>query len=65
VAGPLRLRVVSFLNYRSPDGSDPSHAQASEARARFGGPVAPTLQLALDGTTLIVDREIASVTQPI
>jgi levansucrase len=45
------LRAVSFLNYRSPNASDPRQPQATEARARFGGTIAPVLQLALDRTT--------------
>jgi levansucrase len=39
------LRAVSFLNYRSAD------ADATDPRARFGGTVAPTLHLALDGAS--------------
>jgi levansucrase len=42
------LRAVSFLNYRSADGTNMRHATATEARARFGGTIAPVLQLALD-----------------
>jgi levansucrase len=45
------LRVVSFLNYRSADGSNARHAAATEARARFGGTIAPALQLAVDGAS--------------
>ena len=45
------LRVVSFLNYRSGEGADPRRADAGQARARFGGTVAPLLQLALDGAS--------------
>jgi levansucrase len=49
------LRAVSFLNYRSADGRD-----AKDARASFGGTVAPVLQLALDGaSTSIVSAEAA------
>jgi levansucrase len=49
------LRAVSFLNYRSADGRD-----AKDARASFGGTVAPVLQLALDGArTSIVSAEAA------
>jgi levansucrase len=44
------LRAVSFLNYRSAEGpGPPRNADASQARARFGGTVAPVLQLVLDG----------------
>ncbi len=43
------LRAVSFANYRSVDSSDPRQAPAGAARARFGGTIAPILQLALDG----------------
>jgi levansucrase len=42
------LRVVSFLNYRAGDGTDPRQAAAAEARARFGGTLAPVLDLDLD-----------------
>ena len=45
------LRVMSFVNYRSAQGTDMKHAAAGEARARFGGTIAPVLQLALDGAT--------------
>ncbi len=48
------LRVVSFLNYRSMDGADPMRAGTAEARAAFGGTVAPFLRLALDGTRTAV-----------
>lgn len=48
------LRVISFLNYRSTEGSDPGQTAAS-TRLKFGGTVAPVLQLA-------VDRLITSVT---
>lgn len=50
------LRAVSFLNYRSPAGGDLRRAPAEEARAGFGGTLAPTLQLALDGsvTSIVV-----------
>jgi levansucrase len=52
------LRVVSFLNYRSTGGRDPRQASASEARASFGGTIAPVLQLTLDGMhTSIEARE--------
>lgn len=48
------LRVVSFLNYRSAGGTDPMRAEAAEARAIFGGTVAPFLRLTLDGTRTTV-----------
>jgi levansucrase len=48
------LRVVSFVNYRSGDGADMRQAAAVEARARFGGTIAPVLQLALDGATTAI-----------
>jgi levansucrase len=54
------LRAVSFLNYRSRRGSDPRQPRAAEARARFGGTIAPVLQLALDRTsTSLVAHEPA------
>ncbi|MEU8195835.1 glycoside hydrolase family 68 protein [Microbispora amethystogenes] len=44
------LRVVSFVNYRSTGGgADPWRAGAAEARAAFGGTIAPVFRLALDG----------------
>ena len=45
------LRAMSFVNYRTAEGADMRHAAAVEARARFGGTIAPVLQLALDGAT--------------
>jgi levansucrase len=48
------LRVVSFLNYRSVDETDPRRAEAAEARAAFGGTIAPVLQLTLNGTSTTV-----------
>ena len=45
------LRAVSFLNYRTAYGRDPRHAAQREARAAFGGTVAPALQLTVDGAT--------------
>jgi levansucrase len=52
------LRAVSFLNYRSPAGGDLRRAPAEDARAGFGGTLAPTLQLALDGsvTSIVVSN---------
>jgi levansucrase len=43
------LHVVSFANYRSHPGLDLRYARAAQARAGFGGTVAPTLKLTLDG----------------
>lgn len=43
------LHVVSFANYRSQQGRDVRHAEAGQARASFGGTIAPTLKLTLDG----------------
>jgi levansucrase len=48
------LRVMSFVNYRSAEGADMRAAAAVEARARFGGTIAPVLQLALDGATTAI-----------
>jgi levansucrase len=45
------LRAVSFVNYRSADGRDMRQTRAREARACFGGTIAPVVQLALDGAT--------------
>ncbi len=45
------LQVISFANYRSDLGSDPRGAEAAQARAGFGGTIAPTLKLTLDGLT--------------
>jgi levansucrase len=41
------LKVVSFLNYRSTGGPDPWKAGPAEARAAFGGTIAPVLELTL------------------
>ncbi|MFL6071900.1 MAG: glycoside hydrolase family 68 protein [Mycobacteriales bacterium] len=41
------LRVVSFLNYRAGNGTDPRRAGTAEARTRFGGTLAPVLDLVL------------------
>jgi levansucrase len=51
---------VSFLNYRSAAGRDLRRAPVAEAREGFGGTLAPTLQLALDGsvTGIVSDREM-------
>jgi levansucrase len=55
------LRAMSFVNYRSAGGADMRHAAADQARARFGGTIAPTVQLALDGaTTAIVAQPAAA-----
>ncbi|MBP2708398.1 glycoside hydrolase family 68 protein [Microbispora sp. RL4-1S] len=48
------LTAVSFLNYRSADGKDPRDVGAAEARSRFGGTIAPVLQLTLDGANTSV-----------
>ncbi|MEU6715973.1 glycoside hydrolase family 68 protein [Nonomuraea sp. NPDC046802] len=48
------LHVVGFANYRSHQGVDLRSAGAAQARAGFGGAVAPTLRLTLDGTTTSV-----------
>jgi levansucrase len=53
------LRVVSFVNYRS-GGGDPERMSAGEARARFGGTIAPMLQLTLDGATTAIAEETGS-----
>jgi levansucrase len=42
------LRVVSFVNYLN-GGRDPKRMSPAEARARFGGTIAPVLRLTLDG----------------
>ena len=42
------LRVVSFLNYTSAGGEDPRQAAPAEARACFGGTIAPILRLTLN-----------------
>ena len=55
------LRVVSFLNYRSADGRDPRHAQASEARAAFGGTVAPVFEIALSAASSCVAAETSEL----
>ena len=57
-------RVVSFLNYRSTGGTDPLRAGAAEARAGFGGTVAPVLRLALDGTRTIVTADAPEDARP-
>ncbi|MGW6502544.1 glycoside hydrolase family 68 protein [Nonomuraea angiospora] len=44
------LQVVSFANYRSSPGVDPRSAPAAQARAGFGGTIAPILKLTLNGT---------------
>lgn len=46
------LRVVSFANYRSQ--RDTPYTGAAQARANFGGTIAPMLKLTLDGTTTSV-----------
>ncbi|RGA06102.1 glycoside hydrolase family 68 protein [Microbispora triticiradicis] len=57
------LRVVSFVNYRSVGGgADPLRAGAAEARAAFGGTIAPVFRLALDGarTRVVVPAATAA-----
>ncbi|MEV0630970.1 glycoside hydrolase family 68 protein [Nonomuraea wenchangensis] len=55
------LHVISFANYRSPQGLDLRHAQSAQARTGFGGTIAPTLKLTLDGlNTRIVPVPFAS-----
>ncbi|SEG95253.1 levansucrase [Nonomuraea solani] len=48
------LHVAGFANYRSRQGGDLRHAEATEARAHFGGTIAPMLKLTLNGTTTSV-----------
>ncbi len=50
------LKVVSFLNYRSIGGPDPWKAEPAEARAAFGGTIAPVLELTLHeaGASVVV-----------
>ncbi|MFB9681852.1 glycoside hydrolase family 68 protein [Streptosporangium vulgare] len=48
------LQVVSFANYRPHRGVNLRHAEAAQARAGFGGTIAPTLRLTLNGTTTSV-----------
>jgi levansucrase len=43
------LRVAAFLDYRSSSAADPRDGDPESARAAFGGTIAPTLQLAVDG----------------
>ncbi|MGP3960334.1 glycoside hydrolase family 68 protein [Nonomuraea sp. 3N208] len=50
------LHVVSFANYRSEQGVEVRQATAARARANFGGTLAPTLKLTLDGMTTSVIR---------
>ncbi|KAA9380677.1 glycoside hydrolase family 68 protein [Microbispora cellulosiformans] len=58
------LRVVSFVNYRSTGvGADPWRAGAAEARAAFGGTIAPVFRLALDGARTRVVA-LAPITGP-
>ncbi|AWS43764.1 glycoside hydrolase family 68 protein [Streptosporangium sp. 'caverna'] len=45
------LRVASFLNYRGRPGTGAWPAEASAARAAFGGTLAPMLTLTLDSAT--------------
>ena len=55
------LRAVSFVNYRSTDGTNMTQAAATEARASFGGTIAPVFQLALDGTSTSIVAHPATV----
>ncbi|MFI9575486.1 glycoside hydrolase family 68 protein [Microbispora rosea] len=50
------LKVVGFVNYRSTGGTDPWQAGPAEARAAFGGTIAPVLELILneDATSAVV-----------
>ncbi|GAB2886599.1 hypothetical protein GCM10022245_22480 [Streptomyces mayteni] len=58
------LRVVSFVNYLLPDGTDPRQLPAAEARAAFGGTVAPVLDLTLDPRTTHAASRSSSVLVP-
>jgi len=53
------LRVVSFVNYPTDGGSDPTRMAGAEARACFGGTIAPMLRLTLDGATTAIAAETA------
>ncbi|MFB4280263.1 MULTISPECIES: glycoside hydrolase family 68 protein [unclassified Nonomuraea] len=46
--------VVSFANYRARRGGNPLDAEPAQARAAFGGTIAPMLELDLDGMTTSV-----------
>lgn len=48
------LRVESFVDYPCAGSRDPHLADPETARARFGGTVAPTLNLVLNGTDTAV-----------
>ncbi|MCA2226260.1 glycoside hydrolase family 68 protein [Nonomuraea aurantiaca] len=48
------LQVVSFANYRSAQGADLRSAGAAQARAGFGGTIAPMLKLTIDAMTTSV-----------
>ncbi|MEU7747627.1 glycoside hydrolase family 68 protein [Nonomuraea sp. NPDC049158] len=48
------LQVVSFANYRSAQGVDLRSAGAAQARAGFGGTIAPMLKLTIDAMTTSV-----------
>jgi levansucrase len=54
------LRATGFVNYRSADDADMRHAAAVEARSRFGGTIAPVVQLALHGATTAVVAQPAA-----
>jgi levansucrase len=55
------LRAISFVNYRSADERDMRQAHARAARARFGGTIAPVVQLTLDGATTSIVGEPAAM----
>jgi levansucrase len=55
------LRAIGFVNYRSANGTDMRNAPAAEARAHFGGTIAPAVQLALRGATTSI---VAQPDQP-
>lgn len=48
------LRAVSFVDYPNGSGNDPRRMAAAEARARFGGTIAPMLRLTLDGASTAI-----------
>jgi levansucrase len=55
------LRAVSFVNYRSADGTNMRHVAPTEARASFGGTIAPVFQLALNGASTSIVAQPATV----
>lgn len=50
-------RVAGFVNYLSGEGIDAGRVSGAEARARFGGTIAPPLRITLDGN----DTSIAAL----